>query len=368
MASTRPFFRLLGPSLLVLLPALILAACGGSTAAPAASSAAPAAAASAATKPPASAANSASTTAKPAASAKALSPVNSAFVAIGVHTLPIWLAEDKGLFQQQGLNVKVTYVEGSVTAMPAMTSGELHIIEATPAASVQAQLKGQDIVALATHVPYADYRLIAQADIKTINDLKGKTIGQTKPGTVDDVVVQYVLKKLGLTPGKDVKMTYLGSQPAILAAFQQKLIQATAQSPPNDVAAEKTGGHELVNILNDKFPFPIDGILSTRKYVRAHPDETVAYLKAYVQAIRYIKANPVETKKELGVRTKTDDQEVLDKSYQVMVDALADPPTALTEDIATVLPLFDGAGKNPADFVDPAPLAEAMKQLGPAKS
>jgi len=217
-------------------------------------------------------------------------------------------------------------------------------------------------------VPYADYRLMAQPEIKTINDLKGKTIGQTKPGTVDDVVVQYVLKKLGLTPGKDVNMTYLGSQPAILAAFQQKLIQATAQSPPNDVAAEKTGGHELVNILNDKFPFPIDGILSTRKYVREHPDETVAYLKAYVQAIRYIKANPVETKKELGVRTKTDDQEVLDKSYQVMVDALADPPTALTDDIATVLPLFDGAGKNPADFVDPAPLAQAMKELGAAKS
>jgi NitT/TauT family transport system substrate-binding protein len=344
-----------------LLPALLLAACGSANTAPAPSSAA---ANSTAAKPAASAAGSA----KPAASAKPLAPVKSAYVAIGAHTLPIWLAQDKGLFKQQGLAVDVAYVQGSVTAIPAMSTGELQIIEATPAASVQAQLKGQDTVALATHIPYADYRLMVLPEIKTLNDLKGKTIGQVKAGTVDDVVVKYVLTKLGLTPGKDVNISYLGSQPAILAALKQKLIQGTAQSPPIDYAAQEAGAHELINILNEHFAYPVDGVIATRKFVREHPDETVAFLKGYVQGIRYIKANPDETKKELGARTQIDDPKVLDEGYTVMVQALADNPAPLTDDIATVLPLFDGQGKNPADFVDPAPLAKAIQELGGAKS
>ncbi|HVA24829.1 MAG TPA: hypothetical protein VMW62_10585, partial [Chloroflexota bacterium] len=125
-------------SVWALLPALALAACGSSSAAPT-----PPAAASSSTAPkPAASGPGASAATKPSASAKALAPVKSAYVAIGAHTLPIWLAEDKGLFKQQGLNVQVTYVQGSVTAIPAMSSGELQIIEATPAASIQAQLKG----------------------------------------------------------------------------------------------------------------------------------------------------------------------------------------------------------------------------------
>jgi NitT/TauT family transport system substrate-binding protein len=293
--------------------------------------------------------------------------VKSAFVSISAHTLPIWLAADKGLFKQQGLDVSVAYVEGSVTAIPALSTGELQIIEATPAASVQAQLKGQDTVALATHIPYADYRLMAIPEIKTLQDLKGKAIGATKAGTVDDVVIKYVLTKLGFTPGKDVNMTYLNTQPAQIAALQQKIIQASPLSPPNDVAAEKVGAHEILNILDEHFAYPVDGVIASRKYVKEHPEETNAFLKAYVQAIRYIKSNPDETKKELSDRAKIDDKQVLDEGYKVMTAALADNPTPSADGIATVLPLFDGQGKNPADFIDPAPMARALQELGPTK-
>ena len=335
--------------LFALLPSWWLIACGSAGVSPAS---APSAGGSAAANAP----------------AKALSPVKGAFVAISAHTLPIWLGVDKGLFKQQGLDVQLTYVQGSVTAMPAMSAGDLHIIEATPAASVQAQLKGQDTVALATHIPYADYRLMAVPEVKTLQDLKGKAVGQTKAGTVDDVVIQYVLKKQGFTPGKDVSLTYLDTQPAILAALERKLIQAAALSPPNDVQAEKAGAHEILNILQERYPYPVDGIVSTRKYVREHPEETVAFLKGYVQALRYIKSNPEETKREMAERTKLDDKQVLDEGYKVMAEALADNPVPTTEGIATVLPLFEGGqGRNPADFIDPAPLTRAIQELGTGK-
>jgi len=68
-------------------------------------------------------------------------------------------------------------------------------------------------------------------------------------------------------------------------------------------------------------------------------------------------------------RAKFDDPQIVDAGYRVMVEVMADNPVPLTEDIASVLPLFDGGqGKNPADFVDPAPLARAIQELGAAKS
>ncbi|HEY8692467.1 MAG TPA: hypothetical protein VIR57_06955 [Chloroflexota bacterium] len=67
-------------------------------------------------------------------------------------------------------------------------------------------------------------------------------------------------------------------------------------------------------------------------------------------------------------RAKFDDPQIVDAGYRVMVEVMADNPAPLIEDIASVLPLFDGQGKNPADFVDPAPLARAIQELGAAKS
>ncbi|HEX6510982.1 MAG TPA: hypothetical protein VF157_01695, partial [Chloroflexota bacterium] len=149
--------------------------------------------------------------------------------------------------------------------------------------------------------------------------------------------------------------------------LQQKLIQGSALSTPNDAAAEKNGAHEVLNIFEEHYPYPVDGVIATRKFVGAHPDETVAFLKAYLQSIRYIKSNPDETKKVLAARAKMDDPAVLEAGYKVMSEVVADNPQPLLDDVATVLPLFDGAGKNPADFVDPAPLARALQELGPAK-
>jgi NitT/TauT family transport system substrate-binding protein len=345
--------------------ALTLIGCGSTQSAPPASTSAPASAASA--KPAASSAAGASPAgaSKPAASANPSGQaIRIAFVAISTTTLPTWIADAKGFFKQQGLNPKITYVQGSTTAVPALAAGELDIIEAQAAASVQAQLKDQDTVSLATHVPWADVRLIVTPNITQMSDLKGKTIAVTKPGTVTDVVARAVLPRYNLQPDKDVKISYVDTQPAQLAALQNGVIQAMLVPPPFDETAKKAGMRELLNVRPLNFPYPTDGVVSTHKFVREHPDLVNAYLKAFVQAVRFAPANPDETKKILSSQTKETNPEVLDAAYKTQMNDWADPPTPTIEGIQTLLPLFPGGqGKNPADFIDPAPLARAIKEL-----
>jgi NitT/TauT family transport system substrate-binding protein len=363
----------------VLLLSFTLAGCASAQTAPAP----PSAAAPAASKPAASSLTSASSAvsgsagvkpvapgsgnagaaaAKPAAS---LQPIKIAFVAISTTTLPTWIADAKGLFKEQGLNAQVTYVQGSTTAIPSLVAGELNIIEAQAAASVQAQLQGQDTVSLATHVPYADVRFISVPSITSMEDLRGKAVAVTKPGTVTDVVARAVLPKYNLQPDKDVRITYVDTQPGQLAALQNGAVQTILVPPPFDETAKKAGMRELLNVRPLNFPYPTDGVVTTRKFVRDHPDLTVGYLKAFVQAVRFAKNNPEETKKILSDRTKETDPNTLDVAYKTQMNDWADPPVPTVEGIQTLLPLFPGGqGKNPAEFIDPAPLQQALKELG----
>lgn len=293
-----------------------------------------------------------------------MTTVKVAITAIATTTIPTWVAVAKGFFKEQGLDAQVTYIAGSTSSIPALINGDIQIAETQAAASVQAQLKGQDTVSLATHAPYADLRFMSQQSITKMEDLKGKSLAVTKPGTVSDTVGRSVLPKFGLTPDKDVRIVYVDTQPGQLAALQNKSVDAMLTPPPFDEIAKKAGFRELFSVRTLNFPYPTDGVVTTRKFVKEHPDVVVKYLKAFEQAVHFAPANPEETKKIVSAQTKETDPEILNAAYTAQMNDWADPPTPTIEGIQTLLPLFGGQGKNPADFIDPAPLAQAVKELG----
>lgn len=354
----------------------LLAACGSTAApsspAPASSSAVsaanPATVSASAAKPAASTATSSTAAAKPAGSQPAagnLIPVKAAWNTITANQSPAWVAQDKGLFQQQGLNVDLGFIQGSVAALPALASGEVSILQTTPVAAVQAKIKGLDTVVLGDHIPFINQRLVGVAGVKTIQDLKGKIIGATKPGASDDFTLSLVLKKEGMDPKKDVQVTYLNDVPGQVTALSKGLVQAIVVSPPSDLTAEQNGGHEILNFYDLKIPYPGDGVASTRAYVSQHHDIVVKFLAAYTDAIAYIKSHPDEAKQVIGKYTKQEDKTALDTTYQALVQVLPDKPVPDAAGLQTILDSVDGGqGKNPAEFMDPEPMDAALKLLG----
>ncbi|HLG73673.1 MAG TPA: ABC transporter substrate-binding protein [Chloroflexota bacterium] len=269
------------------------------------------------------------------------------------------------MFQQQGLNVDLSYIQGSVAALPALAAGEVSILQTTPVAATQAHLKGIDTVVLADHIPYINQRLVAVKGINTIQDLKGKIIGATKPGASDDFTLSLVLKKEGLDPKKDVQVTYLNDVPGQVTAISKGLVQAIVVSPPSNLLAEQNGGHEILNFYDLKIPYPGDGVASTKAYVASHHDVVVKFLAGYVNAIAYIKAHPDESKQVMAKYLKNDDKAALDATYDALVQVLPDKPVPDPAGLQTILDSVDGGqGKNPADFMDPEPMQAALKLLG----
>lgn len=170
----------------------LLAACGSAASAPAASSAAE----RPASPPPASAATSKISFHLPSRSTS---------------YLPWYIAQEKGYFNEQGLNVEFVQANSTV-GIDSLISGEMQFTGAASAA-MAALGKGAALKTVFIESARANYWLTAKPGIKAIADLKGKVIVTPNIGNGDTYyrLMAATLKKAGLDPAKDVKFIGAGS-------------------------------------------------------------------------------------------------------------------------------------------------------------
>ena len=201
-------------------------------------------------------------------------------------TLP--LAQIKGFFNEEGLQAELIRLRSAVV-LPALTSGEIdyHTV-VSPA--VNAALRGIPIRVVACFTPGLTTAIIARPEIKTIQDLKGKTIGLNSIGGGLESTVRMMLKHYGLDPDKDVKFLATGGVETRFAALKQGLTVATAGSTPVDYLGKKFGYVVLARAY-ELFSYPNTGLVAGVKKIKENPDQLKRVIKAGIKANRYLLQN-----------------------------------------------------------------------------
>lgn len=321
--------------------AFLLGACGGGgaaapSAAPASSPAtakpATSAGESAAAKPatsagesaaatPAASANAASS-AKPAASGSAAAAgetkLNVSYSAIVPMTLPVWMANDEGLFKQNGLNVDLTYIESS-KGIPAVISGEIQIANLGGPESLSAVAGGADLVSVACESPSWPFVMQAVSGINNMQELKGKKVGVSNFGSASDIATRIALQHENIDPNKDVAIIAVGSATNRIAALKSGAIQGGMSFPPDSYVMEAQG----FKTIFDMGPLHIPGSVATdtmqRAWMNANKATVQKYVDSIVQALARIRADKATAAKVLGKYTKQDDQQALSKTVDYFV-------------------------------------------------
>jgi NitT/TauT family transport system substrate-binding protein len=285
---------------------------------------------------------------------------NAGYAGVDVPQLPIWLARETGIFKRNGLDVQVINFTGGPTAIAALISGDVPITQVSAPGVIRSNLYGADVVLIANVAPTLDFWLVSRADIKTPEQLKGGNIGIGRFGGVNDFTLDFLLPKLGLTPGKDVTIRQVGSVPVRLTAVETGQIHATLLSPPSSLLAQKRGLTVLADVAALGMVFQHTSVITTRRFIKEQPDIVRRYVKSHVEAIHALKTDRAAGLKVLdkyfgGMK----DREVLEKSYDRSVtdDKLPPKPYPSLEGIKTIL---DGMAKTepkaklakPEDFVD----------------
>lgn len=135
--------------------------------------------------------------------AQQLDTLNVSYASVTGSRIPLWIAKDAGLFEKYGLNVNLVVIAAGNAAIGALASGDVEILGAPGATTMVSAAKGLPFAIIGTFGPAA-WKLAAHPSITSFQDLRGKTVGISRPGTTIEFATKRALQKLGYTPGKDV--------------------------------------------------------------------------------------------------------------------------------------------------------------------
>ena len=204
----------------------------------------------------------------------------------GQFTLP--LAHKRGYLREEGFDAELITITGPV-ANVALANGDIDYFTGFGSA-MRAMVQGQlPTRIVACYRPVAHFVLVTRPEIKTIKELKGKTIGAS-PGTAPDLVARLMMKHFGFEPDKDIKFIGSPGGETALHRMSQKQIDGQVMPVPWDYRSRKLG----LNILaraEDLFTYPISGLITQTRKIKERPDEIRRVIKAGIKANRYIHAN-----------------------------------------------------------------------------
>ena len=227
----------------------------------------------------------------------------------------LWVAKDGGYFEKYGLNVELIYIAGSSKIVQAMLAKEIPISEIAIPAVIQANMAGADLVMLAGPNHKPGQKLMVKPEIKSREHLKGKKLGVTRFGTSDDFLLRYILNQWSIQPDREVALVQMGGSPEILAGLSSGSIDGGMVSSPLNLRALKLGFQMLVDLSAIGVDYQGAGVVTTRSYVRDHPEIIRSYLKAYAEGLHRFKSDKEFGLKVLAKYSRISERDMLEEAY-----------------------------------------------------
>ena len=218
--------------------------------------------------------------------------INVCYSSIAATSITTWVPKEAGIYKKYGLDVSIIYVAGA-QAITTLISGDTQIVQGSGAAAALSRLSGSDLTVIATTINVIPMSLVTTSDIATAQDLKGKTFGVSRFGSLTDLGLKRAVSELGLDPNKDIKMIQTGGVPENLLFLQQGLIKGALISSPTLERAKELGYKEFMNLANLKYRYPGTALVTTDAFIRNRPQTLNRFLKATLEGIKYAKQTPI---------------------------------------------------------------------------
>ena len=240
---------------------------------------------------------------------------------------------ERGFAEKQGLRLEIVQFHNDIVEVQALLAGEIDSYESSPGSAILAASRGADVKIIGCPWPVLPHALFVAKDIKTIDDLKGKTIAVSAPGSLPDIFARAVLAKHHIAPD-EVRFANLGNDPDRFKSVVAGVSQATVVSRQFEPVAEKQGVRLLVSAPE---AMPNDVRLCTQiagKTLATRRDAAVHYLAAEIAGLRYAMAHRTEALKltaELTQGKEDDPRSVYIYDWAISSHAV-DPEMAIPAD------------------------------------
>jgi len=249
----------------------------------------------------------------------------------------LWVAQEGRLFEKYDIDSRLVLIASGSLMVQAMLGGDLPVAGAAGSAAVDASLGGADVVMFGSMVKVPAFYIMALPEIKTIDDLRGKSVGVTRFGSSTDFTMRYVLRKQGLEPGRDVTLIQTGDLFAAAAMLRTRAIVAAPFSSPANLRAEEAGAKVLMNMGKAGVYFPHDAFMARRSFINTNEDLTRRFLKAYGEGVYRLFTDRELSRRAIANYARAIDAKTNDAVYQYAVDYVDKIPYNTREGVQEVL-------------------------------
>lgn len=313
--------------------------------------------------------NSVSARANPflAKSGEAPMTVQVATCAVSGGFVHLYTAIDNGIFDKYAIKVEHKFISGSAMNLAALSADEVSFLYCAADGTIPGLASGIDGKLVASPLIGLPYVLLAQKDIRRLEDLKGKNIGVSRSGDLDDRLMKTMLKKFNLTA--DVTIRPMGgSQPERYNAMMAGIIQAAPVTPPLDARGKKDGLNVIYNLKQLDLPFIYSSVHTNPKTMKERPQLVQRFVAAMAEAVYFAEKNPDKAKASLSKVLKIPEMDILQSAYDTYAVALINrsmivPVNALAEAVDVARDTGTNVRKKPAELYDNS-FAEQLAKSG----
>jgi NitT/TauT family transport system substrate-binding protein len=246
--------------------------------------------------------------------------------------VPIYIAQTKGYFKDEGLDVNVVLAGGGPKAMTALIGGGGQFSASVLLDGIMAHRRGlTDVKALAT-LSYFLAPMVVRADVakqrgisldkplkQRVEAMKGLKMGITTPGASSDLVLRYLLVSQGLQPDRFLDIVPVGGVSTMMAAMQAGSIDGCSCVPPVDVMTNLQG--LTISVIDQAKDLPqltdvtYGTLYGLASYEKAHPEVAAAMARAITRATQLIARRPQAVKQATRPFFKQTDEATWNASW-----------------------------------------------------
>ncbi|EJT06440.1 ABC transporter substrate-binding protein [Rhizobium sp. CCGE 510] len=202
----------------------------------------------------------------------------------GFNWLPVFVAEELGLFARHGLSIEYKKMGTVDKATSAVLEGEADLAITPPEGAVSNFVKGGELRVIASNSNRLPMSLVAQPSIKSIPALRGKKVGTSSLTEGTAIYTQMLLSKDGLHYPGDYEFELAGIHTKRWEALQAGEIDCAPQPAPWNFLAERDG-FNLIGEINDVIPeIVFAAIIGRKSWLDGNRDIIVRFLQALIDA------------------------------------------------------------------------------------
>ena len=257
---------------------------------------------------------------------------------VGPAGIGLWMAKEIGAFDKYGIDAELIFVSSGPVAVQALLGGDMKAALAATNAVTSAVLAGAPLVSLMSLINRPYYRCWVQTEITRMDELRGKTLGVSRFGSVTDNLTRILLRRYNLEGA--VQIRQMGGTTEMAAAFQRRQIDGAMMATVRVNAPMRM----LVDLGELGIRYSNVVIAVPRDYYRRNPDIVEAMVRAYLEGVAALGQQKERALQVIQKYTRLQDPKLIQELYADGIKFLDRVPRLDAEALA---PIVEFMGKKP---------------------